>query len=215
MVPHVTSDTTKKGLGTRFIALCMFLTSAGCAHYPMGLSKEQWEALPPAQQAEYRARQTEIDAARSRAEIAAAADRHRVEQEAAQRERERVQDLYAHARYGDIVTVSINGGAVAFGGKRAPFEPVAFDLVRGETKRVEFVRLGRPDERTKIEMRLSEDGNMFFFDAPARRRVALANDGWDHGRSYQPPEIDGHSGHSEAIGIKIHVQFKRLPRSTR
>lgn len=131
-------------------------------------------------------------------------------QEAALQQQARLQMAYAGARYGDIITVTISGGMVAFGGKRYPYEPVAFDLVRGETKRVEFVRQGRSAYRTRIEMRLSDDGNTFYFDAPARKRVVLLNQNWGRGRRYNPPEIGSHDGHSEAIGITINVQLKKL-----
>lgn len=184
---------------------------AGCAFYPMGLTKEQWERLTPAQQTEYRARQTEIDAQNFRAAEAARLQREQQAREQWQREQEQLALRYNQARYGDIITVTIRGGMVAFRGKRFPYEPVSFDLVRGEAKQVEFIRMGESYTTTFIEMRLSEDGNTFYFDYPARRRFVAINDSWERGREYHPPEIDGHSGHSEAIGITIAVKYRRLP----
>lgn len=186
---------------------------AGCTAYPLGLSKDQWEGLTPAQQTEYQARQTEIDAQNYRAAEAARLQREQEAREQWLREQELLATRYAQARYGDIITVTICGGMVAFRGKRFPYEPVSFDLVRGEAKQVEFVRQGESYTTTLIEMWLSEDGNTFYFDYPARRRFVAVNDGWERGREYRPPEIDGHSGHSEAIDITIAIRYRRFPLS--
>ena len=193
------------------VPLSLILLFAGCASYPMGLEKNQWEALPPAQQAEYRIRQSEIDAQNYRVAESARLQREQEERDLAERERERVVALYHRARYGDVITVSIQDGMVAFNGRRFPYEPVSFDLVRGETKSVEFSRRGQAYSTTLIEMRLSEDGNTFFFDAPARKRFVAVNESWERGREYSPPEIGSHDGHSEAIGIKIALRFRVGP----
>jgi hypothetical protein len=66
--------------------LTLILLLAGCASYPMGLDKVQWEALPPAQQAEYRARQAEIDARNYRVAESARLQREQEEREQRQRE---------------------------------------------------------------------------------------------------------------------------------
>lgn len=204
---------------SRLAAQACFCTSAllfaSCVQAPLGLSKEQWAATPVEKQADYQAQQTQIDEARAARASAAALERQRLAQEAAMQQQEQLQMAYAGARYGDIITVTVSGGMVAFSGKRYPYEPVAFDLVRGETKRVQFVRQGRSAYRTEIEMRLSDDGNTFYFDVPARKRVVLINQNWDRGRRYNPPEIGSHDGHSEAIGVTISVQLKKMPIPTR
>ncbi len=118
---------------TRFHVPLVFaglLSLSACAvRYPMGLSREQWESLPPSQQAEYQAKQYQIDAdnrARAeearRQEVAQKADRERLELE-------RLRQAYANARYGDIVTVTVQGGTLSYAGKRYSYEPVSFDLV--------------------------------------------------------------------------------------
>jgi len=48
-----------------FVALLMLCS---CTQYPMGLSKEQWQGLSPAQQAEYQAKQYQIDEEQRRQE---------------------------------------------------------------------------------------------------------------------------------------------------
>jgi hypothetical protein len=202
------------------IGLLAFTAFAGCMLYPMGLNKQQWESLSPVQQAEYRARQHEIDVERARQaalrqqeEARLAEERARAEQERAQEraraEQERLAFAYRHARYGDIITVSVQGGEIAFNGKRHPYEPIAFELIRGECKEVQFARLGSPHQTTSIIMRLAEDGNTFYFDAPARKHIVIVNDGWEQGRTYTGfPVIQNSDGHSEAIGISIRIAFK-------
>jgi hypothetical protein len=194
-----------------FVTIGAMLACGGCACYPMGLNKEQWEALPPAQQAEYRARQTEIDERRRAQEASDGAREEEIRREREAVEQARIASAYRHARYGQIITVSVQDGMVAFDGKRFPFEPVAFNLVAGETKEVEFVRQGKSPSRTRITMRLSKDGNTFIFDEPSRARFVAVGDNWDRGKEYHPPEIRGKDGHSEAIGITVRIKFRDVP----
>ena len=44
-------------------------------------------------------------------------------------------------------------------GKRYPYEPVSFDLVKGETKTVDFRGRGVQTIATSYDVRLSDDGN--------------------------------------------------------
>lgn len=167
-------------LGTILFCLC------GCVRYPMGLSREQWEALPPSQQAEYQAKQYQIDADnRTRAEEArrqAAAQ----QAEQARLETERLKQAYANARYGDIVTVTVQGGFLSYAGKRYPYEPVGFDLIKGETKTVSFRGRGMQTVATHYVVRLSDDGNTIFFDDESKQRAVFVNHDWEHGETYQP-----------------------------
>jgi hypothetical protein len=183
---------------------------AGCTSYPMGLKKEQWEALTPEQQADYRARQYAINEERRREVEERRREQERAAAEQERMERERLQAAYAQARYGDIVNVIIRGGTVSFAGKSRAYEPLSFDLIRGETRRVEFVRSEHSQVKTSIPVRLSEDGNAFYFDDQSPRRIVLVNDGWEKGRDYQPPDLAGGRGSSEASGITIRIQLKPL-----
>lgn len=175
---------------------------AGCLQtYPLGLNKVQWDALSVAQQAEYRAKQIDLETERRLRE-------QRASEEAKEVERARLQSLYAQARFGEIVTITVQKGEVAFGGKRYEYEPLSFDLVRGETKQISFRRRSRAFETTTIEMQLNANGNIFIFDVPARRRFVVANDGWAKGRTYTVPEIGSHDGFSEAKGVEITISYR-------
>lgn len=185
----------------------------GCSSLPLGLTKPEWEALTSSQQAEYRLKQAEIDERDRARDGALRLAREQTEREAATREADRVMALRANARWGDVITVSVAGGMVAFNGKRYPYEPVAFDIVKGETKGVLFSRQGQPTTTTEVVMFFSEDGNTFHFDAPAPKRfVALRDSTWSGGARYPIPEIGSHDGRSEAIGVTITIRFKDLPR---
>lgn len=188
------------------------LVVAGCASYPMGLNREQWEALSPAQQADFQARQHAINEERARRYAAEQTRRIQAQREAEEQERARVSDAYSHARFGEIVTITIREGVLAFYGKRHPYEPVAFDLVRGESKPILFRRQGQPHIATQITMRLSEDGNTFYFDDSARKRFVAVNTGWDRGCEYLPPEVGGYDG--QPAGVGLHITIKYRPVST-
>ncbi len=182
---------------------------SGCAQYPMGLNQDQWQSLSPEQQADYTARQQAIDAERAKQAAIRREEQARLAAERERAEQERLEAAYRHARYGDIIVVTVEGGEIAFGGKRHPYEPIAFELVRGERKEVRFSRLGRHHQTTGIVMRLSEDGNTFYFDEPARKRIVITNNGWDRGRTYGDfPVIENRDGRSEAMGISIRIAYK-------
>ena len=202
---------TKTTLSFHPLVFAALLNLTACvARYPMGFSREQWDALPPSQQAEYQAKQYQIDADnRARAEEARRqAEAQRAEQ--ARAEAERLRQSYADAQYGDIVTVTVQGGFLSYAGKRYPYEPVGFDLIKGETKRVSFRGRGMQTIVTDYEVRLSEDGNTVFFDDESRQRAVFVNHDWEHGEYYQPAGTmnDVSVGLS---GMTFFVKLKTLP----
>lgn len=184
---------------------------AGCKSYPMGLSEAQWQALSPAEQADYQRQQTQLNEQRRAQREAEEEARRAKEAEAAELLKWRTREAYARARYGEVVQVTIAGGYVAIQGKHQPYEPVRFDLVRGERKEVEFVQLGRSSNRNTVTVRLSEDGNTFYFDEAARDRVSLISTGWEAGRTYPGLNVQDRSSQSEARAIAITLKFKELP----
>ncbi len=125
----------------KYILLLMSLIVLvyGCAtRLPLGLKEEQWQALSPQQQAEYTAKQYQVDEERRKRQEEYWRQKEREEAEAIRLEKERILQLYQNARYGDIILVNISGGSIAFNGKRESYEPLSFDLVRGERKRIPF-----------------------------------------------------------------------------
>jgi hypothetical protein len=137
-------------------------------------------------------------------------------EEQARIEAERLAEAYRHARYGDVIIVTVRGGGIAFHGSGYAYEPVSFEIFRGETKEIIFKREGRSYENTAVLMKLSEDGNTFIFDTDARKRIVIPNDGWARGRTYSDlPQISTRDGRSGAVGITIQISLKPLPGAPR
>lgn len=198
--------------------LCIPLVAAfliGCQSYPMGLSEAQWKALSPSEQADYQRQQAVIDEQRRQKREAEEQLRREVEAQKAREAHERVQLAYARARYGDVVTVTIESGHVAINGKHQPYEPVRFDLVRGERKEVEFVQQGRSASRQRIDVRLSEDGHTFYFDESARDRISLISTGWEVGKTHSALNVHDTRSRSEARNLTITIKLKELPGAPR
>ena len=195
---------------TRYIALVLCALASGCvARYPMGLSQQQWEALPPSQQAEYQAKQYAIDEQNRQQAEARRFEQQRIATEQAQAEQDRIRQLYANARYGDIVRVSVQGGFLEYDRKRYPYDPVSIDLVKGETKRVDFYGRGHNTLNTSYNVRLTEDGNTVIFDDSSRQRIVMVNQDWERGQEYRPQGTrnDVTVGLS---GMSFFIKFKEL-----
>lgn len=191
--------------------LVLVLLATGCvSRYPMGLSREQWESLPPEEQAEYQAKQFVLDEQRRQAEEARRAEQARLAAEAARIERERIRQLYASARYGDIVRVSIQGGQLEIYGHRYPYHPVSFELVRGQSAVVEVTRVGRVSQVVGFDVRLSDDANMIYFDDFGSDAIVLANVDWERGQYYSP-SVSGQGSGIRLVGATYFVKFKDLP----
>lgn len=191
--------------------LMMALLASGCiSRYPMGLTQQQWEALTPSQQAEYQARQYTIDEDRQKQAENQRIEQDRLAAEAARAEQERLRQVYANARYGEIVHVAVQGGSIEYGGRRYPYEPVAFDLAKGETKQIAFLGRGLQTIATRYNVNLTGDGNTIYFDNSFRERIVLVNQDWERGQTYSP------NGSRNDVGVAISgmtffVQFKELP----
>lgn len=190
-------------------SLLATLVLVGCQSYPMGLSKEEWEALPPEKQAEYQRQQTLINEQRRKEREAAEAQQRAIAEEQARQEQARLQAMYDHARYGDIVTVTIEGGKIDFG-KHYTYEPVRFDILRGEHKLVEFCKQGDSGVKDLIPVYLSDDAQTFIFDESARDRIKIINAGnaWQVGKKYEGQTIMDKYSKSIASGITIQLQYK-------
>lgn len=191
------------------VVLCVCLAGCGTRH-PMGLTTEQWNALPQEKQAELQTQQYAIDAAQRQQQEARRLEQERFAHEQAMAKAEQTRQAYARAQYGDVVNVVVQGGSIAWGGKQYPYEPVSFDLVKGETKSVHFRGRGVQTIATSYDVRLSDDGNTLFFDDSSRQRAVLVNHDWEHGESYRPAGTMNDV--SVALsGMTFFVKLKGLP----
>lgn len=184
----------------------------GCATYPMGLNKAQWDALPADKQAEYRAQQYQIDETRRQQAAAARAEQERQMAEARRAEQARIQALYQQARYRDIVTITISRGVIINAEKPYRLQPVSLDLVRGETKSIRLV--GTAGNRTYVEemtARFSSDGNTVYLneDSDNNAVITLVNQGWERGATTPISSVRLRFG-SRLNDAPITVRFKSL-----
>ena len=197
----------------KMVAQCLaiVLLTAGCiSQYPLGMNREQWEALPLEKQAEYQAQQYAINEEQRQEREARRMEQERIAREQAIARAEQLRQAYANARYGDVVNVVVQGGSIAWGGRRYPYEPVSFDLVRGETKEVEFRGRGRNTVATHYDVRLSDDGNTVYFDDSSNRRIVMVNHDWEHGEYYQPTGTIN-DVNVALLGMTFFVKLKGLP----
>jgi hypothetical protein len=110
----------------------------GCARHPLGLSDAQWKAMTPSEQLEARAEQAKIDRVKKQIE----AERREKERQEREREKARITDLYANAKYGDVVECSVSGGIVDFHPGWLKYHEAAFTLVPGEFTQVKVEAQG-------------------------------------------------------------------------
>lgn len=172
----------------------------------MGLSKEEWVLLSPEQQAHATQQQAAIDAENRRIAAEEEAHRRQIEADEHARRQAELEHRYRHARYGDIVSVNIEGGQMNIDGKHRAYEPIAFDLVRGETKTIEIHRDGKPSDRRSVVVRLSDDGRTFYFDDSSSKRVTLVDKTWNRGESYT---IENHkNSNSEPRGVTFTLRYR-------
>ena len=88
-------------------------------------------------------------------------------------------------------------------GNRRDYEPIAFDLVRGESKTINILRQGRHHYKDTAVMRLSEDGRTFYFDDKQRKKLTLIDEGWEYGKTYIIKELENNNTNPRNIEITI------------
>ncbi len=201
-------------------ALVMVIALAACANpYPMGLSEREWQALTPERQAELSVREAELRAER---QAAREAEARRQAERAAEAERRRQEELAArraNARFGDILAVTLQGGTMESGSELFALEPLAFEILRGERKRITLV--GRRGQGTRVHrmqdhwwVRYSEDGltlilNESGFGAP----VILVDEGtWEKGQAlFLAAQGQHKTGGIDLSGMSATLRYREAP----
>ncbi|MBZ0191604.1 MAG: hypothetical protein K8F34_07920, partial [Candidatus Kuenenia stuttgartiensis] len=162
-------------------------------------------------------KQYQIDEERRKRQEEYRQQKEREDAEAIRLEKERILQLYRNARYGDIIQVNISGGSIAFIGERKGYEPLSFDLVRGERKRIPFYHHDK-QITYQTDIWVAYDNNAFYFDVGDDQKyeqstdkiVILDNGRWDEGKTYRPKTLDK-STYSQAHGIKVFIRYNLLP----
>lgn len=192
----------------RLICILASFHIIGCSHrYPMQMSESQWNALTPDQQAAYQARQYEIDELRRRDAQAERRAKEQALREDAEAERERIARIYTTAVYGDIVRVSIQGGALDIYGKIRNARPTGFEIAKGERKAITITQEGQIQQSYDFPVTLSADGQTLTFDEGSASAFVMVNRDWERGQSYTMPSSP-RKGRISLLGATIFIKFK-------
>lgn len=202
----------------RVLLIFLILYFVGCATYPLGMSREKWEALSPVEQAVALEEQERIDQQRRKEREAARAREAERRAEVEARRLAAVEATYADPRYGDLIDVKIEGGEIAFFGKRRTYEPMAFIIAAWELKPIQF--LEAKDRRPSQPIWVFYDGSTFYFDvgtrfdiatrySPTKRITIPGGAEWDKGQTYKPENLDDKTA-SEAKNITITIRHRPL-----
>ena len=115
----------------------------------------------------------------------------------------------------DIIDVTVEGGQIAFYGKRKAYEPSAFRIARGEERTVIFTQNSRGGAETKVTVAYRSDGLHFDIPqrynsgtAPVRGRIVIPEDKrWRSGEGIPFTGELRSDSQSEAIGVSFKIRY--------
>lgn len=113
-------------------------------------------------------------------------------------------------QYGDVLTISVRGGALLWRGNRYACEPVSFDLRRGESLPVEFRGAGEQSVSTNYRVHWSDDGSTLFFAEDSIHRTIIDVRSPELGETIESLRIRNDEGMT-LEGSAIHLRYKDLP----
>jgi hypothetical protein len=176
------------------LLMCCVLL-AGCTPYIYGVPQPQWDKMTSGQRDEAirgynererireKARQEEAVRQAREAEIRAAEARRQDELI-----RQRVEGIYAGTvgQFGDLIQVTLSGGQMVIGWGYQNYQPIAFKIANGETRKIDVVAISsyyvKPDHAELFvkyqDDMLLIDGNDSSWDRAAR---LLCDQLWRHG----------------------------------
>ncbi|WP_143142822.1 hypothetical protein [Marinospirillum alkaliphilum] len=135
-----------KGSLYRNLLIFTTLLMVGCATtHPLGIKDGDWQQMSQQQQHEARMQQARLDEI-ERQRRADQAEARRLQELAHQAELERIRQ---NPRFGDIIQCSVSNGQTYTSSDWHPAQPMAFELVRGETREVLFPRADRPTQQSR------------------------------------------------------------------
>jgi len=204
----------------KWIATCLtliLLALTGCTATIYGVPQERWDTMGEQERVAameaYRARQAVLKQQREERARQLARERERqraVEAEEARQRQLRVAAVYrGEGVYGDLLRVRLEEGRMKLNGSHRAYQPVAFRIAAGESKRVEVVdRKGR-----KAALLASYDGSTLLLDeSPGTgrsRAIRLAyEDDWEGGKTYSGLTA---KGPLELRGVSVSVQVLGEP----
>jgi len=139
------------------IASFLLLLLTGCLNnYPLGFNEEEWMRLSPEQQLDARSQQAAIDE-QKRIEREARADAERLRQAMEkQADKERIEQRYHHAQYGDVIQCVLKKTVLDFKPGWRDTKTAGFTLVRGESKTIE-IHSDQDRKTTSLWVGLNQD----------------------------------------------------------
>lgn len=208
--------------------LLMLLIStvfAGCTPYIYGVPQPQWEQMSASQREEairgYNererlrelARQEEAARQAREAEIRAAEARKQDELL-----RQQVEGIYAGTagQLGDLIQVSLSGGQMLIAWNYQNYQPVAFKIANGETRKIDVVAISsylvKPDHAELLvryqDGMLLIDGTDTSWDRAAR---LLSDQSWRHGAHATINTKSRLDLKNVKVGVKIIPHLRQRP----
>jgi len=179
-------------------SMFLVIVATGCTPYIYGVPQPQWEKMSEGQRDAAIQGYNEREKIREQARMVAAARRaQEAEAKAAEARRQeelmrqRVEGIYGGTagQMGDMIRVSIAGGQMHVSGRLQNFQPIAFKIANGETRKIEVVAVSSfhvaPDHDALyvryLDGMLMIDGRESSWDR-ATRLVYDAS--WKHGSSH-------------------------------
>lgn len=208
------------------IGFCLFavMALAGCTPYVYGVPQPQWDKMSQTQRDETIRVYNEREYAREQARQAAAARQAREEEiraaEARRQEeilRQQVVGIYegTYGQTGDLVQVTISGGQMLVAWRYQDYQPVAFKIANGETRKIDVVALPSskyvaPDH-SELLVRYQDgmlliDGNDSSWDRAAR---LLYDQSWRHGGNTTVNTKSRLDLRNVKVGVKVIPHLKQ------
>lgn len=204
------------------LTMLIIVACSGCTPYIYGVPQPQWDHMTESQREEAIRGHNERERIREQARQAEAVRQAReAERRAAELKRQealqqqRVAGIYAGTagQIGDLIQVTISGGQMRVIWGHQNYQPIAFRIANGETRRVEVVavssRYVKPD-RAELLVRY-QDGLLLIDGADDSwdRAVRLPVDpSWRHGGSRVVTTKSNLDLRNVTIGVKVvpHLQ---------
>lgn len=132
----------------RWLLMIALLFLSACATTHFGVSEEVWERMSEAERMETIRGYNERNRLRQEAAQREAEARRAAEREAELAREARVRAIHeGRGRPGDLIRVSLRGGAMRLSGQHREYAPLAFSIASGEMLRLEVLSL---DPRNRV-----------------------------------------------------------------
>ncbi|GLR63802.1 hypothetical protein [Marinospirillum insulare] len=185
----------------------ILVTLVACTSYPLGMSADEWEALPESKRFAARQQQAKLDEAEKQRKYQLQKEKRKqwaIKSLREDEEKERLAATRSNAAYGNLIQCSITGAKAKFGKSWHAAQGVSFELQRNE-KGVDLA-LARKDRRTqKTYVEVGFDG----------LNVSVCKSRWRNCDTLAGSEREYRRGKSKAINVSGAVQGRlrcSLPR---